>query len=157
MTRRLCLVLVAWLVLAWGGPKADPPGEDAAAKDLAKLQGKWKLVEMDHDGTVRKFDDGYVIVIEKEFELWYDAEGKLALKHSLKLDPSKSPKEMDATTVYNRLFPNDKGTTYRAICRLESDELKIALPISPPRERPTEFTTKKGSRFTVDTLKRVKP
>jgi uncharacterized protein (TIGR03067 family) len=158
MPRHLCLILVAWFILAAPGPGADPGEEDAAAKDLAKLQGKWKFVEEDIDGMVRKSDEnGYVIVIEKEFNLWYDAEGKLALKHSLKLDPSKSPKEMDQTTVYSRLFPNDKGHTYHCIYRLEGDELKIAMPISPYRERPKEFTTQKGSRFSVHTYKRVKP
>src|SRR5262249_12999770 len=89
-----------------GGPSAEP-GEGDAARDLAKLQGKWRLVEEDRDGTVTKIrdGDGHVITIEKEFELWHDAEGTLALQHSLKLHPSRSPKEMDATTVINPPLP----------------------------------------------------
>jgi uncharacterized protein (TIGR03067 family) len=157
MTRHLYLILVVWLLLAARGPGAEPGEEDAAAKDLAKLQGQWKLVEEDRDGTVTKYDNGHVITIEKQFNLWYDADGKLATKDSLKLDPSKSPKEMDETVVFNHLFPIAKGTTMRCIYQLEGDELKIARPSELFYGRPKEFTTKKGSHFLVATYKRVKP
>jgi uncharacterized protein (TIGR03067 family) len=162
MPRHLCLILVVWLLMAAGAPGAEPEKEDAAAKGLAKLQGKWKLVAEDQDGTVRKIrdGDGHVITFEKEFELWHDADGELALKHSLKLDPSKSPKEMDVTTVFNRLYPNDRNTI-RCIYQVEGDELKIAMPLDVFLQlfsgRPKEFTTKKGSLFIVATYKRVKP
>lgn len=158
MPRHLCLILVVWLLMAAGGPSAQPGQGDAAAKDLARLQGKGKLVAEDRDGTVTKIrdGDGHVITIEKEFQLWHDAEGKLALKHSLKLDPSKSPKQMDATAVFNRLFPDDRSTI-RGIYRVEGDELQIAVPAELFFGRPKEFTTKKGSLFIVATYKRVKP
>lgn len=145
MTRYLCLIPVVWL-LAADGPGAEPGKQDGTAKDLAKMQGKWKLVEEDRDGTVTKYDDGHVLTIEKEFILWYD-DGKLDVRHSLKLDPSKSPKEMDETVVLNRIFPSANGNTMRCIYQLEGDKLKIARPYAPYRERPKEFTTKAGSRF----------
>ncbi|MFO0968525.1 MAG: hypothetical protein U0793_23455 [Gemmataceae bacterium] len=85
----------------------------------------------------------------------HDADGKLALKVSLKLDPSKSPEQMDATTVFNNLFPGDKSVI-RCIYRIEGDELKIAYPAELFFGRPREFTTRKGSLFTVATYKRVK-
>jgi uncharacterized protein (TIGR03067 family) len=139
-------------------PKAENKEEDAAAKDLAKLQGTWRLVAEDRDGTVTKLakGQGHDIVIEKDFEIWYDADGKLALKHKLKLDPSKSPKQMDATCVFSVLFPNDKSTV-PSVYEIDGDELKIAYPGELFYPRPKEFTTKKGSLFTVGTYKRVKP
>jgi uncharacterized protein (TIGR03067 family) len=159
MPRSLFLILVVWPLLAAGGPSAEPGEEDAAAKDLAQLQGKWKFVAEDRDGTVRKFRDGegHVITIRGEFQFWHDADGKLATKESLKLDPSKSPKTIDMTIVFNRLYPNAKGLTARGIYQLEGDELKIATPAELFYGRPKEFTTKKGSHFIVSTYKRVKP
>jgi len=153
MTRHLCLTLLVSLTMAADGPDAAP-GEDAAAKDLAKLQGKWKLVETDSDGTVTKSDgDGHVIGIEKELMIGYDAEGGVAAKDSIKLDPAKSPKAMDLTCVFNVLFPGQKGKTYQ----VDKDELKLVFPYAPFRQRPKEFTTKEGSHFGVFTYKRVKP
>jgi uncharacterized protein (TIGR03067 family) len=144
--------------MAAGGRSAEP-GEGDAAKDLAKLQGKWKLVEEDLNGKVTKYADGHVIGFEKDIEIDYDAEGGVAAKASVKLDPSKSPKAIDTTVTFNVLFPNDKGTTYQGVYQLEGDELKLALPVPPFRQRPKEFTTKKGlePRFVVLTYKRVKP
>ena len=158
MPRQLCLLLVVWFLLVAGGPSAAP-GEEDAAKDLAKLQGKWKLVEEDLDGKVTKSADGHVIGFEKEVEINYDADGGVAAKATIKLDPSKSPKAIDMTIVFIVLLPDKKGDTFRGIYQLEGDELKLALPILPSRQRPKEFTTKKelAPRFEVLTYKRVKP
>jgi uncharacterized protein (TIGR03067 family) len=156
MPRHLCLVLLVWPLLAAGAPSAAPGVKDAAARDLARLQGKWKFVEEDRDGTVTKFSNGHVLVIEKEYVLWYDADGKLATKESLKLGPSKSPKTLDMTIVVNRLYPTAKGLTLRGIYQLSGDELKIALPSDPFKRRPKELKTKKWSPFSVSTYKRVK-
>src|SRR5262249_30385603 len=111
----------------------------------------------DVNGTVRKFDDGHVIGFEKEVMVGYDAEGGVATKDSIKLDPSQSPRAIDMTSVVNVLYPNTKGNTLQGVYQLEGDELKLALPIPPARRRPKEFTTRKGSPFGVFTYKRVKP
>ena len=55
-------------LLAAETPKPEP-AKDEAAKDLDKLQGKWKLVAMDLDGKVTKSSEGHVITFEKEFML----------------------------------------------------------------------------------------
>jgi len=157
MQRHLCLILVVWLLVAAGGPSAEPKKKDAAAKDLARLQGKWKFVEEDRDGTVEKFARGHVLVIKGEYMHWYDADGKLATKESLELDPSRSPRWMDMTIVFNRLYPSAKGTTLQGIYQLKGDELKIALPSDRFRRRPKEFKTRKWSSFFVSTYKRIKP
>jgi uncharacterized protein (TIGR03067 family) len=147
MIRNLWLIPAVWLLLAIGGTGAEPKKEGAVAKELAKLQGKWKLVEEHRDGSVTKYEDGHVLTIEKQFMLWYDADEKVDTKHSLKLDPSKSPKEMDETILFNRVFPDANGNTKRCIYQLKGDELKIARPYAPYQNRPKEFTTKAGSRF----------
>ncbi|HJZ55981.1 MAG TPA: TIGR03067 domain-containing protein [Gemmataceae bacterium] len=158
MPRHLCLILVVWLLTAAGGPGAEP-GEDDAAKDLAKLQGKWKLVAEELNGKVTKCDDGHVIGFEKDIEIDYDADGGVAAKATIKLDTSKSPKEIDMTVTFIAIFPKEKGKTIQGIYRLEGDELTLAFPCAPFRQRPKEFTTKKElePRFVVMTYKRVKP
>jgi uncharacterized protein (TIGR03067 family) len=156
MTRHLCLALIVLLLAAAGGPAAEP-GEGDAAKDLARLQGKWKLVETDVYGTATRSDDGHVIGFEKELMIGYDADGKVATKDSVKLDPSGSPRAIDLTCVLNVLYPINKGNTLQAIYRLEGNELKMAFPVLPFRQRPKAFTTRKWSTFVVFTYKRVKP
>jgi uncharacterized protein (TIGR03067 family) len=96
--RCLSLTLIVALGLAADGASADPE-EDAVAKDLAKLQGKWRVVEEDSDGKVTKSDKhGHVIGFEKEVLINYDADGGVFSKETIKLDPSKSPKTIEIQT-----------------------------------------------------------
>ena len=157
MSRHLHLILVVWLLVAAGGPSAEPGKEDAAAKDLAKLQGKWMLVAEDFDGKVTRYGMGAVIGFDKEVEIEYDGDGGVAVKSSVKLDPAQSPKAIDLTITFIPIFPRQKGKTLRGIYQLAGDELKMAFPYAPYRERPKEFKTEKGAHFTVVTYKRVKP
>jgi uncharacterized protein (TIGR03067 family) len=139
------------------GASAEPEKEDAAAKDLARLQGKWRVVAEDYDGKVATYNIGHVIGFDKDIMIGYDADGGIATKDSIKLDPARSPKTIDTTSIFNVLFPNTKGNTLKGIYQLEGDELKLAFPFAPFRERPKEFATKKGSTFGVFIYKRVKP
>jgi uncharacterized protein (TIGR03067 family) len=156
MKRYLFFLLVFCALLAADNPKGNP-GEDAAAKEITKLQGKWKLVEEDNDGTVMETKQGQVIAFEKEILIGYDGEGGVVTKDSLKLDPTKSPKEIDETIVSSVFLPRWKGWITKGIYELKDDELKMAFPYAPSRERPKAFATKKGSKFGVYTYKRVGP
>jgi uncharacterized protein (TIGR03067 family) len=159
MTRYLFLLIALWPPLAAGAPKAAPAGGEAA-RELARLQGKWRLAAEDHDGKVTKVAtvrDGHIIAFEKDLLLEFTDEGKhLATKASLRLGPTRSPKTIDETIVYCPLIPSARGTTIRGIYQLEGDELKLALPCLPWGARPKAFTTRKGDRFMVVTYKRMK-
>ncbi len=137
-----------------------PPARDAAARDLARLQGKWRLAAMDEDGKVTRVAtvrDGHVIAFEKELHLEFTDEGKfLATKSSVRLDPTASPKAFEETILFNSLFPAVKGRKIRGSYQLEGDELKLAFPVFPWGARPKAFTTRKGDRFMVATYKRLK-
>jgi uncharacterized protein (TIGR03067 family) len=149
MFRPLLLFVALW-------PKAAPP-ENTPARELARLQGKWRQAAEDLDGKVTKCRDGYIMSIEKELVLEFTDEGRhLAVKASLRIDPSKSPKRIDETIVYCPLIPSARGTTLRGIYQLEGDELKLAMPTLPWGARPRAFTTRKGDRFMVLTYKRMK-
>jgi uncharacterized protein (TIGR03067 family) len=156
MKMQVCLGLTFWTLLGAAALNAAPDNDDPA-KDLAKMQGKWQCVEGDNNGTVTKSTEGYIMIINKDVMITLDGDGKPNAKSSMKLDPSKSPKTMDLTCITNVLFPETKGTTSPAIYELEDDQLKIAFTYAPYRDRPGTFTTKKGSHFFVETLKRVKP
>src|SRR5579884_505719 len=153
MKRCLCLLGLVCPVLTAAYRPDAPPAEDrdAAARDLARLQGKWRCVEEDSQGRVTKSDGhGLIIAFEKDVEIDYDAVGGVFSKERIKLDPSKSPKAND-TTIVDCTLPYLKGRTAEGIYQLEGDVLKVASPYAPYRERPQEFTTKKGSHFIVFT------
>jgi uncharacterized protein (TIGR03067 family) len=159
MIRSLILLVGLCPLLAADGPKADP-AKDEAARELARLQGKWQLAANDEDGKVtkiRSLRDGYLMSIEKDLILEFTDEGKhLATKASFRIDPTKTPKTIDETIVFVEGVPTAKGKKIQGIYELKGDELKIALPIPPFGTRPKSFTTRKGDLFVVCTYKRVK-
>jgi uncharacterized protein (TIGR03067 family) len=114
-----------------------PTPEDAAKKDLASMEGEWNLVAMEVDGkpvpaeklvsaklTIR--GDKYTLVSRnKQHEV------------ELKLDPSKSPKEIDMTFLDG---PN-KDRVGKGIYEINGDKLKICRSLDPQDERPKDFKT----------------
>ncbi len=128
------------------------------AADRSAMQGKWKVIEIDNQGAVYKSGGkGAAILIEKNFMTDLDGEGKPCGKVSMKLDPSKSPKKMDLTIVFNKLFPDTKGKTLQSLYQIDGDTLKIAATVAPFRGYPKGFKTSEGCHFLVTTYKRVKP
>ena len=75
-------------------------------------------------------------------------EGKEVFKGTIKVDPSKSPKAIDAKQV-----SSDKAAL--GIYQLDGDTQKICLA-SPGRARPTEFSSEQGSGQTLTVWKRKK-
>jgi len=153
----LCLGLVFWGQMgADGQPEAKK--EDPTANDLAKMQGKWQVIETENEGTKYKSDsNGAVITIDKTFLIDLDGNGKPCGKASFKLDSSPSPRRMDLTIVFNNIVPDSKGKTFQGIYQLEGDKLKIAFTVAPFQGRPDGFKTTKFCSFFVTTYKRIKP
>jgi uncharacterized protein (TIGR03067 family) len=77
-----------------------------------------------------------------------DGDGKQALANTFRLDPSQTPKAIDATRV--------KGGKMAKGYELDGDTLKLCLPIRLEKERPTEFAAPEKSEVLLLTLKRVK-
>lgn len=156
MKRFLCLVLVFWSLPCANGQQPDAKKEDPAADKLAKMQGKWRVIETESQGTVYKTGgNGAVIVIDKSFMLHLDGDGKPCGKDSIKLDLSRSPNRMDLTVVFNNIFPHTKGRTSHSIYRMDGDKLKIATTFAPFQGYPDGFMTSKFCRFNVTTYKRI--
>jgi uncharacterized protein (TIGR03067 family) len=139
-TRWLMIVAVGLLVAA------DDAPDDAVKKEQKKFEGTWSPVAQEAKGERQEKDklkkqawvfDGDKVTIKGE---------KRSREHSFKLDPSKTPKNIDIT--------DKRGDeTGHGIYKLEGDTLTIALD-KPKAERPKEFTTTKDTSHVVIVLKR---
>ena len=88
----------------------------------------------------------------KDNELTFRAKvgGKVERKKSFKLDPGKTPKEIDISSL--------DGSTAACIYKLEKDRLTICMSYftKGPSKRPTEFKTGAEDGLMVLTLEKVK-
>src|SRR4051812_30861412 len=87
------------LVVVTASLIAAAPGSEPAQGDLDKLQGDWKTKSFLIDGgplpTEKQVPDRLMTIKEDSFS--ESRGGKVAVRGTLKLDASKSPKWLDAT------------------------------------------------------------
>jgi uncharacterized protein (TIGR03067 family) len=122
----------------------------AADKKAEELIGTWTVESVIVDGTADNNLTG---------SFTFMAGGKMTAvirdeKHNgtYTIDPSKTPKVLD-------LIPgdgDDAGKTYQAIYVIDGDTLKICGGATPGDARPTEVSSKEGSKQMLITLKREK-
>ncbi|HEV3236609.1 MAG TPA: TIGR03067 domain-containing protein [Gemmataceae bacterium] len=146
MTRLLCVILFLTLSLPSLSLGAD------AKEDAKAINGTWLPSAAELGGE--KFPDE----VRKTMKLVMD-DGKYTVtvgtnpdKGTVKLDPSKKPKEMDIAGTEG---PN-KGKTIPAIYELTDDTLRICYDLSG-KARPSEFMTAKDTKLFLVTYKREKP
>lgn len=124
---------------------------EAAKKDWDKLQGTWVLVAGERDG--KKFTEEEVkktkLFIKGETFRIPESSAATSEDGTIKIDPSKKPKEMNATTGSGP----DKGKTWHGIYELDADMYKVCFA-PPGKDRPTEFSSKAGSRHLLQVWKR---
>jgi uncharacterized protein (TIGR03067 family) len=143
--RRGLLVLALGLLIA-GRSLAATPDEE-----LAKLTGTWFATAVTSDGKEwAPADVKKVFLIVKGADYTF-GEGARVAKGTHKLDPSKSPKTIDAT----RTSGAEKGSTFKGIYELEGDTFKVCFA-SPGKDRPADFSAKEGSGRRLIVLKRSK-
>src|SRR5262249_55559147 len=134
----------AGLVLA-----TNVPAEDSK-KELDKLQGNWTIVSDDREGKPAATDrDAMVTVREDQFTT--KSGSKVLRTGTLKLDPSKSPKEIDVTYTEGEF----KGQTLKGVYTLEGDSWKICYGL-PGGDRPRSVPQKAGKGQMLLTLQRGK-
>jgi len=138
---RVLFVVAAGLLVA-----AD--AKEDLKKELDKLKGNWSVTAVEvpkgekgpSDNELKQLK---VVFTDDKMSIKFgDEEDKPA---TYKLDPSKKPKEIDATR-------GDK--TLKGIYALEGDTLKICF--SEKGERPKEFKADADTRAAVMTLQRAK-
>lgn len=130
--------------------------DDAAKKDLAKMEGVWQLASAEEDG--KPSSDFLVENLRMEFKgdrlipsgvkPVTDKVGKMIVK----LDASAKPKCIDLKVESGEL----KGMMFEGIYEWKGDELRLCLFMGEGLSRPSEFTAKPGSNRVLFQFKREK-
>jgi len=135
-----------------GGTGARAGDSGDVEKELQKFQGTWSFALVEAGGQevpIAQFEGmavtfaGDKYTVEKGDEVIQTA--------TLKLDPSKSPKTLDATVAEGPY----KGTVILGIYEISGDTLKACFD-PEGKQRPAQFKTAAGSPTTLVVHKRVK-
>jgi uncharacterized protein (TIGR03067 family) len=128
------------------------PGADDAKKDMGLLEGDWSMVSGEASGQAmpaemvktgkRAAKDGETVVTFG---------GRVYFKAKYTVDPTKKPKTIDYTMTEGPT----KGKTHLGIYEVNGDTVKFCFA-APEKDRPTEFTAKEGSGWTLSVWKRDK-
>lgn len=148
----LATLLGTLVLTASGGTGAQADDKADIKKELKKFKGTWTFASVEAGGkagpagalkgTTVTFDgDKYTV----------KSGDKVIQTATQKLDPSKSPKALDATVADG---PN-KGTVILGIYEFDGDTLKVCFD-PEGKKRPKEFKTAPGSQTTLVVHKRVK-
>jgi len=131
MRRHALLVLSAGLLIA-----ADAKNDDAAKKELKDLSGNYVMVS--GESKAEKLPEESI----KEAKLVMEGDkytanfGSGTVKGTLKIYPTKAPKEIDAT--------DGEGNTMLGIYKFEKGRFTVCFA-PPGKERPKEFSIKVGT------------
>lgn len=141
------------LLLVVGGlVGADEPAKDEKKQALEKLQGTWSIVSSEIRGTKMAIDptndDRTVIDGDK---VTVTRGGAVSSTTTIRIDPSKSPKQIDISSVE----PDDKTTVAPGIYKQEGDKLTICIAITGGGARPERFEATEKTMLIV--LKRADP
>jgi uncharacterized protein (TIGR03067 family) len=127
-----------------------PRPDDAGKKDLEAMGGTWNLVAMEVEGKAvpnEKLVSARLTISGNTYTL---VSNKKQHDVELKLDPSKSPKEIDMTFLDG---PNtDRVGT--GIYEINGEKLKICRSLDPQDERPKDFKTEGKTSYFVMTWER---
>ena len=123
---------------------------DAAADEWKKLAGTWKVEKATFNGddSTALFNGTVLTLEDGKFKVAFAGMNDVG---TLTLDPDKKPKQM---TIVGTDGPS-KGKTMPAIYEIDGDMLKICFA-EPDKERPTEFSSKANSGWTLAVQKKQK-
>jgi uncharacterized protein (TIGR03067 family) len=147
---RLCLAALA--ALACAAAPAPPSPEEAAKKDLEKMQGEWAVQSVrlgDKFMSSDKLAKAKVVIDGSKF---VDTISGPENAMTIKLDPSKTPHAVD--------FAGKEGVGLVGIYDLDGDSLRLAFRGAagkgPPEEkdRPAKFESAEDSGVVLFVLKR---
>jgi uncharacterized protein (TIGR03067 family) len=130
---------------------AADANDDAARKELKKMQGTWVMVSGEDggerlpEGTVK---NGRLTIAGDRHTVHV---GEVTIVGTHKVDPGKEPKEIDTTDTEGPF----KGKTTLGIYKLDGDQFTVCFA-PPDKDRPKEFTTKSGTGVLLHVWKRQK-
>jgi uncharacterized protein (TIGR03067 family) len=152
--KRHALFLLAVASFIVGAGLAAGGDDEAIKKDRKQMEGTWRVITFEMDGEKAQAEqlekrrsiyraDGTIIV---------QREGKTVTQGTTKIDPTKKPKQSEATFTEGEL----QGKRVLAIYEIDGDHMKACYAL-PGQDRPTEFSSKPGSGHILITYKREKP
>ena len=140
------------LVLAVGLLLAADAKEDAAKKELKKLEGTWQVVSMEMDGQKQSEDDAKqfkVIIKENKYTLKM---GDNAINQgTFTIDATKKPKTIDIKPTEG----DNAGQTMLGIYEQDGDTQKTCYA-QPDKKRPTKFSSDDGQTLIVQKRQKTK-
>lgn len=128
---------------------------DADKAEIAKWQGVWRPVLMEHDGERTADEKLKAIKLTVEEANYHFQNGDFSEHGSYRFDPSQEPKALDIVVGDGVAGDGEKGKVYLVIYKVEGDKLTICLE-ADNKQRPTEFTGKKGSGCVLEVWQREK-
>jgi uncharacterized protein (TIGR03067 family) len=149
---RYALTVLITLALCAAVLSAAP--QDAAQKELKRLEGTWEAVAAVVDGVKQelKKGKGHHLVIRGDTYTLEHTDGKPFGKGVLKVDPSKKPKAIDLLPAEGK----EEGKAIPCIYDLNGDELRLCVG-RIGRPRPTNFAAADGSKHILTTYRRAEP
>lgn len=137
MQRHFLVVVTCFLVmsLAWADEK-----EDAAKKELEKMQGEWKLSVQD-DVTLK--------IKGNEYEF---TAGNISEKGKFKFNPSTKPAQVDVDITEG----NDAGKKQVGIYELKEDKVKFCFAKAGEVKRPDKFESSEDGSLILFEFEKVK-
>ena len=144
---RCCIVTASCLFCVMAVPV---PGD--AGKAGKEVQGAWHAVELQTSGrpAPQQVLEKTRLEIKGDRMTWQSG-GAAARKSRIRLDPTRSPKQIDITA----LDGPSKGKTFPGIYSLEKGRLRLCY--SHTEERPKEFKTEVGQLRELVILEREEP
>ncbi len=133
--------------------ETDEKTDDATKKEMAKLEGEWVMVSGEIGG--QSMPEQFVKTgkrVCKGNETTTTISGRVFLKATFTIDPSKKPKTIDYTMTEGPT----KGKKQLGIYEFDGDTVRFCFS-APDKERPTEFKTKEGEERTLSVWKKAKP
>jgi len=122
------------------------------ANDVEALQGGWTMVLVFRNGEAAPPDlakSGELVIEDQEYRAKL---GSNAMTAAIKIDSSKSPKEIDLSVSSGE----NKGQTLKGIYKITGDDLTICRGLTSKEPRPTEFAAPLDSGLLLVTWKRSK-
>jgi uncharacterized protein (TIGR03067 family) len=135
------------MVMAAGLLVAASPQKDDAKKDQDKVQGTWILESIQVGGETSPQGKGNKMVVTGDKFMLSGDMGDM--KGTIKLDPSKNPKEVEMNFTEGGLSGKSLG-----VYGLEGDVLKLSMAAPDSGERPKELSSKAGTAHFFVTFKR---
>jgi len=121
---------------------------DAGQKELDRLQGDWKMTLGRRDGIDTTPEAVKMMRCSvRGTDVRFLRDGKVVERVTIKLDPSKQPKVLDATLAKDSVAPG--------IYMLEDDIFTLCYA-HPGKNRPTDFKAKAGSGHSLSVWKKIK-